>query len=72
VIRFRPGGPAECGHAREGVDRNRSLTLRRTLFEKIFLGERSPLLVRRGGRDIKKMWRSLLVGADGVIGQAGV
>jgi hypothetical protein len=24
-----------------------------------------PLLVRRGGRDIKKMMRSLLIGADG-------
>jgi len=28
----------------------------------------SPLLVRRGGRDIKKMSRSLLyIGADGVV-----
>jgi len=27
----------------------------------------SPLLVRRGGRDIKKMPRSLLYGADGVV-----
>src|SRR5262249_32512129 len=27
-----------------------------------------PLLVRRGGRDMKKMLRSLLVGADGVVG----
>jgi hypothetical protein len=26
-----------------------------------------PLLVRRGGRDIKKMLRSLLNGADGVV-----
>ena len=30
-------------------------------------GERNPLLVRRGGRDIKKMPRSHLVGADGVV-----
>jgi len=28
-----------------------------------------PLLVRRGGRDIKKMTRSLLIGADGVVTQ---
>jgi hypothetical protein len=26
-----------------------------------------PLLVRRGGRDIKRMLRSLLIGADGLV-----
>ena len=36
-------------------------------FREDLLGERSPLLVRRGGRDIKKTPRSLLVGADGVV-----
>src|SRR5262245_58160282 len=29
------------------------------------LGSAIPLLTRRGGRDIKKMTRSLLIGADG-------
>jgi hypothetical protein len=35
-------------------------------FDKL-LGEVIPLLVRRGGRDIKKMLRSHLDGADGVV-----
>jgi hypothetical protein len=34
-------------------------------FREEFWGELVPLLVRKGGRDIKKMPRSLLVGADG-------
>jgi hypothetical protein len=36
------------------------------------VGEYIPLLVRRGGRDIKKMPRSLLVEADGVVVHAGM
>src|SRR5262245_24455142 len=42
------------------------------VFSRRFLGERSPLLMRRGGRDIKKMPRSLLVGADGVVAHTGM
>jgi hypothetical protein len=30
-------------------------------------GNKTPLLVRRGGRDINKMPRSLFDGADGVV-----
>src|SRR5262249_15978754 len=46
--------------------------LARVPKSKTTAGGRSPLLVRRGGRDSKKMPRSLLVGADGVVAHTGM